>query len=255
MKLLVSPRNLREALEAVKGGADIIDVKNPGEGSLGASYPWVIKEIRNALPSEVEVSATLGDLDFKPGTASLAALALAQLGVNYVKAGLYGVRDEREALSMGEKITRAVEEHEARVVLAGYAEYHELGCVSPLRLPLVAEESGAAGVMIDTARKNGKSLLKHLGIQDLRVFVEDAHSRGLFVALAGSLSLEDIELLKSTGCDVVGVRGAVCSRGDRLRGEIVAEKVRKLKAKLSQNLFQTSDTFMRWEEKREERRG
>lgn len=232
MKLLVSPRNVREALEAVKGGADIIDVKNPGEGSLGASYPWIIREIKNALPAGVEVSATLGDLDFKPGTASLAALALAQLGVNYVKAGLYGIRDEREALTMGEKITRAVEEFEARVVLAGYAEYRELGCVSPLKLPLVASRCGAAGVMIDTARKNGKSLLEHLSLRDLRAFAEDAHSKGLFVALAGSLGIGDVELLKATGCDIVGVRGAVCSGGDRLRGEIIAEKVRKLKSKL-----------------------
>lgn len=39
MKLLVSPINKEEAIAAYKGGADIIDVKNPKEGSLGANFP------------------------------------------------------------------------------------------------------------------------------------------------------------------------------------------------------------------------
>ena len=36
MLLLISPINHEEALESIKGGADIVDVKNPKEGSLGA---------------------------------------------------------------------------------------------------------------------------------------------------------------------------------------------------------------------------
>ena len=47
MLLLISPINHEEALESIKGGADIVDVKNPKEGSLGANFPWVIKEIRD----------------------------------------------------------------------------------------------------------------------------------------------------------------------------------------------------------------
>jgi hypothetical protein len=232
MKLLVSPMNVDEALEAVKGGADIIDVKNPREGSLGANYPWVIREIKDALPGEVEISATLGDLDFKPGTASLAALGLGSLGVDYVKAGLYGIGSEKEALMMGEKITRALKNYDIKVVLAGYAEYQELGSISPYELPSVARKCGAAGVMIDTAVKNGKSLLEHLSLEDLKSFTDDAHNSGVLAALAGSLRLEDIALIKGIGCDIVGVRGLVCTGGDRLKGEIIAEKVRALKEKL-----------------------
>jgi hypothetical protein len=232
MKLLVSPRNVMEAIEAVKGGADIIDVKNPREGSLGANYPWVIQEIKNALPEGVEISATLGDMDFKPGTASLAALGLGSLGVDYVKAGLYGIGGEKEALEMGEKIIRALKNYEIKVVLAGYAEYRKLGSISPYELPSVAKKCGAAGVMVDTAVKNGKSLLEHLSLEDLKRFADDAHNSGVFAALAGSLRLEDMAPIKDTGCDIVGVRGLVCTGGDRLKGEITAEKVKALKEKL-----------------------
>ncbi|MGB9842599.1 MAG: (5-formylfuran-3-yl)methyl phosphate synthase, partial [Candidatus Bathyarchaeales archaeon] len=56
MKLLISPMNEAEAAEAILGGADIIDVKNPREGALGANFPWVIKRVRELAPANVKVS-------------------------------------------------------------------------------------------------------------------------------------------------------------------------------------------------------
>ncbi|MCJ7722212.1 hypothetical protein MUO98_07410, partial [Candidatus Bathyarchaeota archaeon] len=41
MKLLVSVVDKTEALESIRGGANILDVKNPKEGSLGANFPRV----------------------------------------------------------------------------------------------------------------------------------------------------------------------------------------------------------------------
>lgn len=69
--LLISPINTQEAREAIDGGADIIDVKNPKEGSLGANFPWVIRSIREITPKDMKVSATLGDVPYKPGTVAL----------------------------------------------------------------------------------------------------------------------------------------------------------------------------------------
>ena len=77
--LLISPINTEEAHEAIEGGADIIDVKNPKEGSLGANFPWVIKSIREMAPEDMLVSATLGDVPYKPGTVSLAAVSYTHL--------------------------------------------------------------------------------------------------------------------------------------------------------------------------------
>ena len=82
MKLLISPKNAEEAKEAVTGGADIVDVKNPLEGSLGANFPWIIREIKEIIPEGVEISATIGDFPPLPGTASLAALGMCTLGVD-----------------------------------------------------------------------------------------------------------------------------------------------------------------------------
>jgi uncharacterized protein (UPF0264 family) len=53
MKLLISPINKEEAIIASRGGADIVDVKNPKEGSLGANFPWVIRDVKEDRKSVV----------------------------------------------------------------------------------------------------------------------------------------------------------------------------------------------------------
>ena len=84
MQLLVSPSSIDEARHSL--AADIIDVKKPSEGSLGANYPWVIREIKAF--STKPVSAAIGDFDFKPGGASLTAYGAACAGADYIKIGL-----------------------------------------------------------------------------------------------------------------------------------------------------------------------
>ena len=98
MLLLISQINTEEALEAIEGGADIVDVKNPKEGSLGANFPWVIENIRQLTPPDMLVSATLGDVPYKPGTVSLAAMGALVSGADYIKVGLYGTSNYDEAL-------------------------------------------------------------------------------------------------------------------------------------------------------------
>lgn len=91
MKVLISPVSLEEARVVVAGGADIIDIKNVKEGSLGAQAPWVIQEVVQEFKGQgMLCSATLGDLPYKPGTAALAAYGASLAGADYVKAGLHG---------------------------------------------------------------------------------------------------------------------------------------------------------------------
>ncbi len=92
--------NEKEASEAIAGGADIIDVKNPQEGPLGANFPWVIKRIKEITPKNIQVSCTLGEAPNLPGSISLAALGAATLGVDYIKVGLFGFKTSQEAISL-----------------------------------------------------------------------------------------------------------------------------------------------------------
>ena len=90
MRLLVSVVDAGEARAAAAAGADIVDVKNPAEGSLGAPSPAVIADVRAAVPAELPVSAAIGDMPNLPGTAALAALGAAHSGATFVKVGLWG---------------------------------------------------------------------------------------------------------------------------------------------------------------------
>lgn len=230
MRLLVSVMSIGEALEAIGGGAHIVDVKNPGEGALGANFPRVIREVKEIVPNNVEVSATIGDLPNLPGTASLAALGAAVSGADYVKAGLFGVKTFSEAVSLMREVCRAVKEYDvaSKVVAAGYADFRKVGCLNPLKLPEVANEVKADGVMVDVKVKNNGKLFDLLSDDELREFVNRAHKYDLTVALAGSLDKNDLPRVISLGADIIGVRRAVCSKGDRLKGGVQREKVREL---------------------------
>ena len=106
MKLLVSVVDAGEARAAAAAGADIVDVKNPAEGSLGAPSPAVIADVRAAVPAELPVSAAIGDMPNLPGTAALAALGAARSGATFVKVGLWGVSTEADAVALLRAVAR-----------------------------------------------------------------------------------------------------------------------------------------------------
>ncbi|HSO25560.1 MAG TPA: (5-formylfuran-3-yl)methyl phosphate synthase [Methanobacteriaceae archaeon] len=235
MLLLISPINTEEALEAIEGGADIVDVKNPKEGSLGASFPWIIKGVREMTPKDMLVSATLGDVPYKPGTVSLAAMGALVSGADYIKVGLYGTSNYDEALEVMENVVRTVRENssDAVVVASGYADAHRVGAISPMEIPKVAAEAGADLAMVDTAVKDGKTLFDFMDMDDLQKFVNEIHDYGLKSALAGSVKKDQLKPLYDINCDVVGVRGAACLGGDRNTGKIHRNAVAELKDMIS----------------------
>src|SRR5262245_50905736 len=177
MQVLISPISLEEARVVCEGGVHIVDIKNAKEGSLGANFPWVIREVvETARTYKVACSATLGDLPNKPGTASLAASGAAATGVNYVKAGLYGVSDYPEALCLMKAIVRACRDIDPaiHVVAAGYADYRRFGGLPAMTLVDVARDAGADFVMVDTAIKDGKSLFDNMSQWELQEFIEQS---------------------------------------------------------------------------------
>jgi hypothetical protein len=230
LKLLVSVVDNDEALEAIEGGADIVDVKNPVEGSLGANFPWVIKEVRRGVSRHVEVSATIGDMPNLPGTAALAALGAAESGADYVKVGLLGPRTCEEATFLMSGLCKAVKDFNprTRVIAAAYADYGDIGSLSPTALPKVASASGADGVLVDIAAKRDRKLFDYIEEKELNFLVERSHHLGLSVALAGLLGIEDVVRCCHLGADIFGVRKSACEGGDRVKGRVRRGCVRTL---------------------------
>ena len=230
MKLLISPLNEKEASEAIAGGADIIDVKNPQEGPLGANFPWVIRRIREITPKNISVSCTLGEAPNLPGSISLAALGAASLGVDYVKVGLYGIKTPQEAVFLLQNVNKAAKEcnPKIKVVAAGYADAERIGALDPLLIPEIASLAQVDLAMIDTAVKDGKNIFNFLTIKQLEKFIVSAHDLGLEAALAGSLRKQDLPAVYGLGADVAGLRGAACTNSDRANGQITRKLVEEL---------------------------
>lgn len=237
--LLISPDSVEEALDCAKAAEhlDIVDVKRPAEGSLGANFPWVIKEIRAVVPPDKPVSATVGDVPYKPGTVAQAALGAAVSGATYIKVGLYGCTTPEQAIEVMRGAVRAVKEYrpDAFVVASGYADAHRIGCVNPLSLPDIAHRSGSDAAMLDTAVKDGTRLFDHVPPDVCAEFVGLAHEAGLLAALAGSVRADDLGALTRFGTDIVGVRGAVCEGGDRRAGRIQPRMVATFRAEMDRH--------------------
>jgi (5-formylfuran-3-yl)methyl phosphate synthase len=217
-------------LEAILGGADIIDVKNPKEGPLGASFPWIIRRIKELAPEGIEVSCTLGDVSNLPGTISLAALGAASIGVDYIKASLHGLQTKNEAIFMMQNVVRSVHDYNPsiKVAAAGFADAQRVNSLDPLLVPEIASESKCDIAMVDTAIKDEKNLLDFLNPCKLKEFVGKTHEYGLKAALAGSLRKQDLGEISALDADIIGLRGAACTLGDRVHGQITREKVREL---------------------------
>lgn len=224
MRLFVSLATVEEAMVCATAAQhfDLVDVKKPDEGSLGAHYPWVIKAIRESTPASKQVSATLGDAPFKPGTMAQAALGATVAGADYIKVGLFGVATPDQAVGLTRGVVRSVKDYnrDGTVVAAGYADAQRVGSVNPLSVPYIAHESGADGAMLDTAIKDGSDLFSHLPPDACGEFVRRCHEYGLSAGLAGSVKARHMRELVKTGTDIVVVRSAVCSGDDRDHGAI-----------------------------------
>ncbi len=218
MKVLISPVSYAEAESIIDTGVDINDVKKLKEGSLGAQLPWHTREVvKLTSKNGIKTSATLGDLPFKPGTAALAAYGAASTGIDYIKAGLYGLNTYVQACEMMDAVRQAVRmvSDTADVVAAGYADWHRYGGLSPPDLVRVARDTQCDVVMVDTAIKDGKTLFDNMSFGEIREFVDQAKGAGMMVALAGSLKPEHADMLFELNPTVIGVRGAVCEGKDR----------------------------------------
>jgi uncharacterized protein (UPF0264 family) len=232
MKLLVSVVDAREARLAAAAGADIVDVKNPAEGALGAASPAVIAGVRDAVPPGLPVSAAIGDMPDLPGTAALAALGAARSGATFVKVGLFGVSTAEDAVALLRMVRDGVAGVPGTVVVAGaYADARRVphGPLAPELLPGVAHAAGVGVCLLDTAVKDGRGLLEWLGPEALASLVAEAHAVGVQVALAGALRAEDLPVVRETGADIAGVRSAACGDGRRT-GALDTGRVRGLAA-------------------------
>src|SRR2546428_1457557 len=188
MQLLVSVADASEAHAALLGGADVIDAKDPRQGALGAVRQVVLGTICTAVGAGRPVSAALG----AEGPATLSerrARATARRGAACVKVGFRAAPTVSQARRRAEAARRGAGEREGegtRVVLVAYADWARAHSLAPEPLVALAADTGAAGVLLDTAFKQA-GLFALLDTQTVRAWGAGAPHAGPFARLPGQL--------------------------------------------------------------------
>ena len=232
-QLLVSVRDAAEAAAALAGGADVVDVKEPARGALGAADPAVWDAVLRACSGRAPVSVALGEAAAVLwGGGVPADRAALPAGVRWAKLGpggtSGGVRDGRQW-----ELAHARGHFRPPPPAAGpfgwaevaYADHAAADCPPPDEL--LAASADCEVFLLDTFRKDGRGLFDHLAPAAVARLCAAARARGLTVALAGSLRLEDVPRAAGCGAGVVAVRTAACDGGRG--GRVSAARVRELK--------------------------
>ena len=219
MKLLVSVRSVTEAQAALHGGADLIDVKDPARGSLGRPDNDVLAEIFQLVQGRAPRGAAMGEMK------DASKESIPPLPLDYAKFGLA----ESSRPTLARNTFAASGATSTKVVPAMYADCERAEAPGIQSVIQFVIDHRFPVLLIDTFVKDGRGLFDWLSERELIAVVERLHGEGIELALAGSLTVEDLPRIREISPDWLAVRGAVCGQGNRL-GDVDGERVAELKA-------------------------
>jgi (5-formylfuran-3-yl)methyl phosphate synthase len=235
MRLLVSVRSAAEVVEALAGGADIIDAKEPRNGALGPVSRSALAGIAAATPVGCPLSIALGDLPTRVEVErTISSLELPTgAGPVYLKLGFAGVRaaDSVEAFLRAAVSISSRHRSLPQIIAVAYADARIAGSGSPQVIQAAAVQAGCAGVLLDTWQKTGGDLFKWIGVSELAGWISEARRHRLLTAVAGSLGEPQMGRVLSSAPDIVGVRGAACVGGRD--GQVERQRVAALRHRLA----------------------
>lgn len=205
---LASVTSVEEARIVLECGADIVDLKNPHAGALGALPLDTVRDIVRFVDGRKPVSATIGDLPMQPALLANAISEMSDTGVDIVKIGFFEQPAEAgQYAACLQGMARLARSMQLVAVMFADGTFH----------PEVQDmaDAGFYGVMLDTATKDGRSLREVYTSEQLQDFVRQARQHALLVGLAGALQVQDIYELLRYQPDYLGFRSALCANGMR----------------------------------------
>ena len=206
--MLASEASLEEAKTVLEHRVDIIDLKNPKLGALGQLDHNTISSVVELVNNQLPVSATIGDIEPNDLKLSNRIINIADLGVDFVKVGLFSKNIPNYFLDTINDCCRK----NINIIIVIFAE-NFIG----MDLLEALIKSNISGVMIDTKNKSSNNLCSLMRYKTLGQFIKVAKANNLITGLAGSLKTEDIDSLISLNPDYLGFRGALCMKKDRVK--------------------------------------
>lgn len=223
--ILLSVKNIME-IQNIMNYADIVDLKNPNIGALGA---WKKKDIILALrrfKSKKIISATLGNIkDLKILEKKL--FEYDELGLSFLKIGCFfnSISELKDLISVIKK-----KKNKTKMVLVFFAENYKL--LDELNNNWnILLNGNFDNILIDTLDKKKDGLLKKININFLELFIKNAEKIGINVGLAGKIKFSELIKIKNLKPKIVGFRSAICEKRKR------SSEVSSTKAKQIYDLF------------------
>jgi uncharacterized protein (UPF0264 family) len=217
-QMLVSVNSPEEFEIALRAGVPWIDFKNPLAGALGRPNIECLEEVSSRicdLKSEDRfqwsiaggelLEWSLPDGFCEEDRSSLEILA----GRGAIKWGLSHcakVGDWKDRFGRLKDFLPKAEQ----AILAFYADHQRVDAPGWDEVFRAVQEFGLKRILIDTAVKDGKSLLDHLTVESLSEKIDQSHASGVQIAIAGSLRMKNLQQVVPLGADWIGFRGAVC---------------------------------------------
>lgn len=225
-ELLVSVRSAAEAAAALAGGAAIIDVKEPANGPLGRAADFDIQQVVDRVAGARPVSAAFGELAAGPAP-------FPGVGLSYAKWGLAGCTGEdcwrARAIAISQQWQQVMPQ--CQPVAVAYADWQlALSPAVEAVFEFITNQNWPV-LLLDTWCKNGATLLDWLKGSIVKDLCKRCRLAGKRIALAGSLGLDEIALLRAADPDWFAVRSAACEAGRRDRS-VSEERVHQLVALL-----------------------
>jgi (5-formylfuran-3-yl)methyl phosphate synthase len=211
LQWLVSVRSWDEFLTVAAVPPEIIDFKEPRLGPMAATEPELWSRVAAAtLNPAVALSVALG------GWQSAVSIAgSVPAGIRFAKMGGEGL-ETVDALARQLDQVRDNLLSEIELVPVAYADHLAAGSIRVESVLQLCERRGNRRLLVDTFTKQGDSSLKCLGIDRWREIVKAARDAGVWLSLAGGISLDDAREIVADPAgrpDCIGIRGAICSRG------------------------------------------
>lgn len=215
IQLLISVTNVQEALLAIEAGVDIVDLKDPAMGALGALPLTVIADVVRTVNKRAIVSATVGEHHPTIEHLCISMKQTSALGVDIVKIALSTNLLESIINHAGFFNTmQMLNKQQCKVVAVLFADQLP-DAIDIDELINKISQLGFYGLMLDTASKNGKCLFDYQLLSKLQGFVDVCRQHQLMSGLAGSLQLEHLNSLLALNPCYIGFRGGVCKKNDR----------------------------------------
>ena len=199
-QLLISVKNSMEALLALEAGADIIDLKDPNVGALGALNIDETQDIVQAMKGNGLISATVGEQHASLNVLVHDIKVRAAIGIDIIKIVASPLFYSDDFVMHMQTLTN----NGIKIVTVFFAD-------EKIDLDLLAKikQAGFFGAMLDTKIKQ-HHLLQVQAAEDLKIFTQMCHQFHLQSGFAGSLQPQHIAYLMQFNPTYIGFRGGVC---------------------------------------------